>query len=63
GLAAEMVTAWERRHAIVHSGKTRHLSLPEFRKFFDVIDSFIKPTDTFVVAFLNAHPAPRKLTI
>jgi hypothetical protein len=55
GLAEEMTTVWRRRHAIVHSEVTGHMSLGEFKKALGIIDSFLKPTDRFVVGFLEAH--------
>ena len=57
-LAEEITALWEKRHEIVHSGTTRHMSVREFQRYLDVIDSFLKPTDRFVVNFLYGHPLP-----
>jgi hypothetical protein len=57
-LAEEITTVWERRHDIVHSGATQHMSPREFQKALHVIDDFLKPTDHFVVNFLHSHPLP-----
>lgn len=57
GLGEEMTRIWERRHTIIHSGGTRHMSVTEFQQVLGVIDNFVKPTDRFVVGFLDAHPS------
>lgn len=57
-LGADMKKLWRRRHNIVHSRvhsrKTQqHITISECQRAFNVINSFLKPTDRFVVKFLK----------
>jgi hypothetical protein len=51
GLADEMVTVWERRHAIIHDPTEQNLNAQpqDFSYCLSAIDHFVRTTDAFIV--------------